>query len=96
MPNVVNLRAFAQAKAEALETARSLQARMRSGELHSVLYIARGPGGIEEIGVAGDFVGDMVGAERAAIAGFEAMFGHPIGQSIQRRRALPRDLKKGT
>lgn len=90
MPNVVSLKAFAQAKADALEVAQSLSGRMRSGELNSVLYIARGPGGRDEIGVAGDFVEDMEAAERAAVAGFEAMFGHPIGT----RRPLPRDLKK--
>jgi phosphoglycolate phosphatase-like HAD superfamily hydrolase len=65
---------------------------MQSGELTSVLYIARGNGGRDEIGVAGDFVNDMAAAERAAVAGFAAMFGRPIGTS----RPLPRDLKKET
>ena len=90
MPNVVSLRAFAQAKAEAIEVAQSVYGRMRSGELSSVLYIARGPSGSDEIGVAGDFAEDMEAAERAAVAGFAAMFGRQIGN----RRPLPRDLKK--
>ena len=96
MPNVVNLRAFVQAKEEALRVAESVYGRMQSGELTSVLYIARGPTGRDEIGVAGDFAEDMEAAERAAIAGFEAMFGRPISIGQSTRRRLPRDLRKVT
>lgn len=95
MGQVVNLRAFALEKAEALEMSASVYGRMQSGDLSSVFYIARGPSGSDEVGVAGEFVADMESAKQAALAGFKAMFGHSI-EAMPARRPLPRDLKRGT
>lgn len=95
MGQVVNLRAVALARAEALEISGSVFARMQTGELDSVFYIARGPSGEDEVGLVGGFVGDIESAKRAAVAGFQEMFGHPMAISVPTRRPLPRDLKKG-
>lgn len=94
MGQVVNLRASRPEGSEAYESGRAVLARMQSGELTSFFYIASGPGVDGEVGVCGELAEDLDHAKEAAIAGFQALFGHAPSISIQ-RRPLPRDLKKG-